>query len=366
MVATLPYADLMTREEKLQRFFLKAEAWGWRKAFAALSKNSLLIADSEVITALKKAYRALPCKIIPLDDAGGVSPADYEAVYCLCLCGEYQRVKQLRAAHADAKIISLTYDVMPRTVLAEGRFPSEPTKEFLSGKRRRMIVALSGADVDYLSLLFEQNGKMRVNPTLGGALYWWCSLAADVRPLRIIARYVCVYPKGILSFDGNLLYLLLQHQAATQRRLSNWLSKGKASLLYLNARDKCRIAVLQGLLDDEPVTSLWQRSKNYAASIANKKIDLSVCHQVLQEALSVEAFLEVRMSAASEFKIVTLEEFIGSADIVYPAIATFFEHKGRHKITGPDWLQRYKILPNFLEAYEQLRRNVKQLLQFVD
>ena len=363
MAASLPYAEMMNREEKLQRFFLKAEAWGWRKAFAALKKNSLLVADKEVITALQQIYRALPCKLHSRDEPLEIEAEASDIIYCLCLSGELQLVRKLRAAHPDCKVVSMTYDVMPLAELPGDGFPTQPIQR-QHIKRRHISIALAGADIDYLALVFEQNGQMRINPTLGNALYWWCSVATDVRPVRLLASYARAYPKGILALEGNLLYLLLQHRGAPLARLSAWLTKSKSSLLYLNARDKCRLAALQALLDQEPVTSLWRRSESYAESISGNQIDKAVCDQIIQEALLVETFLETRMSSAADFKFVTLEEFVGSVEAVYPAIASFFDYKGRQKLTAPDWHRRYKIMSNFRETYSQLRQGIKQLLQF--
>lgn len=364
MTASLPYGDMMTREEKLRRFFLKAEAWGWRRAFAALSKNDLLITDSEVLAALKSAYRKPPCEVaLRGDHIAGLGNVT-GTVYCLCLEGEYQLVRQLRAHRPDIKVVSLTYDVMPLTRLPEKSFPTEQIMP--SGKsvrRRNMIVALSGADVDYLALVFAQNGRLQVNETLGGALYWWCMLCADLRLLRILDGYVSTHPKGILSFEGNFLYLMLQQEAALLTWLSDWLEKSDVSLLYLNARDKCRLAALQALLDEVPVTSLWSRSESFVETLADKKINMPVCKNILEEALLVEAFLERNSASVEAFKLVTLEEFVSTIDAVCPAISTFFNNKNRLKLSRPDWLQRYKVLPNLFEAHAQLRSTLWQLLK---
>jgi len=360
----LPYADSLSQEEKLRRFALKARAWGWKKAFAKLDKSSLLITDDEVATALRQEFGAFKCEVMVRAAAKNADLSAFENVYCLLLSGEWPLVRQLRAAHPEKGVISLTYDIMPLGALPDDCFPeSAPDQAEDPKPMRKILVSLAGADTDYIRIVCAQNGRMRLAPTLGDTLFWWAAAAPGLSVPRVVKTYAFCHPDSVGCIQLDLLFLAQFGRPRILRLLRRWAEAAKVHLLYLNARDKCRIAVVQGLLADKAMTSFWSRSEK---AVEEELADTVPGHLkgYLWDSVIVEAALEPWLIKFDEFKLVTLEEFVEVTEPVYAAVAHYFGFKGRQKIEAPDWARRYNKAGSFASHYTRLRNEMMAELDF--
>ncbi|MFC4347207.1 hypothetical protein ACFO5Q_05060 [Kordiimonas lipolytica] len=334
---------------RIERFVRQAKNWSWPAFFRGLRENSLIVMDSDLLREFEKQIDGFLCATATPKTVDNAIDKTVKRIFVLCREGELALVRRLQKTFPRKRVISLTYELAPKSLFERPKLLQKLEIDAAEKKRPIVILGAPYSDTEYLAEIIRQNGFGNPREYFDRTLGSWLMLQKDFQAARYMDLLDKLYRKdGVFDMilHTDVMQALFENSRVGWKTLLDWIRRHDARVIYFTRRDKMAQAGFAGALDDSRFRSVWDMTPAQRSNFSPPTLGFAESNAWLQNALTQEAALEdFLQNQVEDFRSVTLEELVERPVEVLKALTIFLEEKTPSAFAVPDYREPYQALP---------------------